>query len=127
MATETLHFENARFAQQLFNHEPRNLQLLEAGLGVKATAREGWIKLEGAEDAIERARHLFASLESLLQAGSPVKNREFLHALNVVKHEGGATLKEIVSDRVTTHERKPAVTAKTVGQKNISTPSASMT
>src|SRR5208283_3972140 len=47
MATETLHFENARFAQQLFNHEPRNLQALETELGVKATAREGWIKLDG--------------------------------------------------------------------------------
>ena len=118
MATETLHYENARFAQQLFNHEPRNLQLLEAELGVKATAREGWIKLDGNTEDVERARHLFTSLESLLKAGSPVKNREFMHALNVVKHEGGSMLKNLVSDRVTTHERKPGVTAKTVGQKN---------
>jgi len=117
VATETLHFDNARFAQQLFNHEPRNLATLETELAVKATAREGWIKLEGDDDALARAKHLFASLENLLKAGSPVKNREFMHALNVVKHEGGATLKEMVSDRVTTHERKPGVTAKTVVQK----------
>ena len=117
MAAETLHFENARFAQQLFNHEPRNLQALETELGVKATAREGWIKLEGTADNIERAKHLFGSLESLLKAGSPVKNREFNHAHTVVKHDGGATLKQMVSDRVQTHERKPGVTAKTVGQK----------
>ena len=117
MATETLHFENARFAQQLFNHEPRNLQLLETELGVKATAREGWIKLDGAADGIERAKQLFASLESLLKSGSPVKNREFTHALNVVKHDGVTALKDLVRDRVTTHERKPGVTAKTTGQK----------
>jgi len=117
VAAETLHFENARFAQQLFNHESRNLQALETELGVKATAREGWIKLEGTVDNIERAKHLFGSLESLLKAGSPVKNREFNHALTVVKHDGGATLKQMVSDRVQTHERKPGVTAKTVGQK----------
>ncbi len=117
MAAETLHFENARFAQQLFNHEPRNLQALETELGVKATSREGWIKLEGTADNIERAKHLFGSLESMLKAGSPVKNREFNHALTVVKHDGGATLKQMVSDRVQTHERKPGVTAKTVGQK----------
>jgi phosphate starvation-inducible PhoH-like protein len=113
--TEILHYENARFAQQLFNHEPRNLQALEAELGVKATSREGWIKLDGAAADIERAKQLFASLENLLKSGSPVKNREFTHALNVVKHEGGNTLKDMVSDRVTTHERKPGVTAKTVG------------
>ena len=67
MAIETLHFENARAAQQLFNHEPRNLQSLETELGVKATAREGWIKLEGEADAIERAKHLFVSLETLTE------------------------------------------------------------
>src|SRR5215471_9907913 len=117
MATETLHFENARLAQQLFNNEPRNLQSLEAELGVKATSREGWIKLEGQADAIERAKHLFVSLETLLKAGTPVRNREFAHALNVVKHEGAETLKDLVSDRVMTHDRKPGVTAKTVGQK----------
>jgi len=117
MPTETLHFENARVAQQLFNHEPRNLQTLEAELGVKATSREGWIKLEGPADALERAKQLFVSLENLLKAGSPVRNREFTHALNVVKHEGAATLKDLVNDRVLTHDRKPGVTAKTVGQK----------
>lgn len=117
MATETLHFENARFAQQLFNNEPRNLQSLESELGVKATAREGWIKLEGAVDAIERAKHLFISLETLLKAGTPVRNRDFNHALNVVRHEGGEILKDLVSDRVITHDRKAGVTAKTVGQK----------
>jgi phosphate starvation-inducible protein PhoH and related proteins len=117
VASETLHFENARVAQQLFNHEPRNLQSLETELGVKATAREGWIKLEGAADGVERAKQLFVSLESLSKSGSQIRNREFTHALNVVKIEGASTLKDLVSDRVQTHERKPGVTAKTVGQK----------
>ncbi|MGA3265730.1 MAG: PhoH family protein [Verrucomicrobiota bacterium] len=117
MPTETLHFENARVAQQLFNNEPRNLQSLENELGVKATAREGWIKLDGAADALERARQLFVSLESLIKAGTPVRNRDFTHALHVVKHEGAETLKDLIADRVLTHERKPGVTAKTVGQK----------
>src|SRR6185436_19975392 len=117
MPSETLHFENARVAQQLFNHDPRNLQSLEEQLGVKATPREGWIKLEGTTDAVERAKHLFMSLESSLKAGGTVRSREFAHALNVVKHEGVATLKDLMNDRVQTHEKKPGVTAKTVGQK----------
>ena len=117
MPTETLHFENARVAQQLFNHEPRNLQALEDQIGVKATAREGWIRLDGPADAIERAKQLFISLEASLKAGAPVRNREFTHALNVVKHEGPSTLKDLMNDRVLTHDKKPGVTAKTVGQK----------
>jgi phosphate starvation-inducible PhoH-like protein len=88
MPVETLHFENARLAQQLFNHEPRNLQALENQLGVRSTSREGWIKLEGAADGLERAKNLFISLENSLKAGSPVRNREFMQALDIVKHEG---------------------------------------
>ena len=83
MPSETLHFENARVAQQLFNHDSRNLQSLEEQLGVKATSREGWIKLEGTTDAVERAKHLFMSLEGSLKSGSSVRNREFAHALVV--------------------------------------------
>src|SRR5947208_7571177 len=100
MATETLHFENARLAQQLYNNDPRNLQALENQLGVKATSREGWIKLEGEAEAMDRAKHLFLLLEDSLKAGTPVKNREFSHALSIVQHEGVSMLKDLLSDRI---------------------------
>src|SRR5215472_9972847 len=116
MPSETLHFENARVAQQLYNHDPRNLTALDEQLGVKAVCREGWIKLEGPADAIDRAKHLFLLLENSLKAGNPVRNREFSHALGIVQHEGVSALKDILSDRIQTSERKPSVTAKTVGQ-----------
>ena len=117
MSTETLHFENARIAQQLYNNDPRNLLALESQLGVKATSREAWIKLEGEPDAIDHAKHLFLLLEDSLKAGAPVRNREFSHALRIVKDEGVATLKNIMSDRILTSDKKAGVTAKTVGQK----------
>src|SRR5690242_18237949 len=117
MPLETLHFENARVAQQLYNNDPRNLEAIAEQLGVKATSREGWIKLEGTDDAVERAKHLFLMLEDSLNAGSPVRQREFSHALNIVKHEGVSMLKDVLSDRIQTSEKKPTVTAKTVGQK----------
>jgi phosphate starvation-inducible PhoH-like protein len=117
MPVENLHFENARVAQQLFNNDTRNLQLLDEHLSVKATSRDGWIRLEGEPDAIERARQLFVQLETALKAGSPIRNREFQHALNVVRHEGVDTLRQMLSDRIVTSEKKPGLTAKTVGQK----------
>jgi len=117
MASETLHFENARQAQQLFNSDPRNLQALEEQLSVKATSREGWIKLEGPAEAVERVRQMFQLLEGSLKSGSPVRNREFAYALNVVKHEGVSALKSLFDDRIQTSAKKAAVTPKTVGQK----------
>ena len=63
MPTETLHFDNARLTSELFNHDVRNLVALESELGVKATARDAWIKLDGEPDQVARARHLFQLLE----------------------------------------------------------------
>jgi len=116
--TETLHFENARLAQQLYNNDPRNLQAMDHQLGVKATSREGWIKLEGQADAIERAKQLFLLLQNSLQQGVPVRTREFSHALNIVKNEGVAALRDIMADRIQTSDKRPGVTAKTLGQKH---------
>ena len=117
MPVENLHFENARIAQQLYNNDSRNLQALDERLGVKATCRDGWIRLEGAEEPVGRAKQLFLLLESSVKAGTPVRNREFQHALGVVREEGVATLRDLMSDRIITSERKPGLTAKTVGQK----------
>jgi phosphate starvation-inducible PhoH-like protein len=117
MPTETLHFENARFAQQLFNNDSHNLQVLEENLGVKATSREGWIKLEGRAEDIERARQMFQLLEASVKSGSPVRSREFAHALNVIKHEGVSALQDLYAERIHTSSKKAHVTPKTVGQK----------
>jgi phosphate starvation-inducible protein PhoH and related proteins len=117
MPTETLHFENERLAQQLFNNEPRNLQALADELSVKAVARENWIKLDGPAEAVERARQMFQLLESSVQNGGTVRNREFAQALNVVKNEGVSALRTLYADRISTSNRKGPVAPKTVGQK----------
>jgi phosphate starvation-inducible protein PhoH and related proteins len=117
MSTETLHFENARFAQQLFNNDPKNLQALEEQLDVKVTTREGWIKLDGTAEHIARAKQLFQLLEGSLKAGSSIRNREFAQALSVIKSEGVETLRALYAERIQTSSRKGAVTPKTVGQK----------
>ncbi len=117
MSTETLHYESARFAQQLFNNDPQNLQALEEQLGVKATAREGWIKLDGAAEAVQRARQMFQLLESSLKNGQQIRNREFANALNIIKQEGVEALQGLYAERIQTSVKKTSVTPKTLGQK----------
>lgn len=117
MNSETLHFENARVAQQLFGGESKNLQALERQIGVKATSREGWIKLEGTSEDVERAKHLFELLEGSLKAGGHIRSREFNQALAVVQNEGVAALKSLYAERIHTSPRKPHVVPKTTGQR----------
>ena len=117
MPSETLHFENARLAQQLFNNDPKNLHVLESELNVKATSREGWIKLDGAAEDIQRAKQLFQLLEGSIKGGTPIRSREFAQALNVVKNEGVDALKNLYSEKIQTSTKKSAVTPRTLGQK----------
>lgn len=114
---QTLHFESARHAQQLFHNDPRNLQALERQLGVHATSRDGWIRLEGPAEAVVRAQRLFELLDSAAKGGQAVRGRDFAHALNMVQHEGPEALQQLVETRVTTSPRKAQVTPKTTGQK----------
>lgn len=118
MTTETLHYENARFAQQLFNSDPKNLQSLQTELAVKASSRDGWIKLEGAKEAVARGQQLFQHLESLLKSGAQIRNREFTYAVGVLKAEGAEALQALHGRRIQTSTRKPPVGPKTLGQRH---------
>ncbi|MHB1306419.1 MAG: PhoH family protein [Limisphaerales bacterium] len=116
MATETLHFENARLAGQLFNNDPRNLAAVSEQLGIRATAREGWIKLDGDPAPVAQARQLFHLLEGTIKAGGQVRNHDFALALSVIRNDGASALECLNSDRIQTSTRKALVTPKTVCQ-----------
>lgn len=117
MATQTLHFETARQAQQLFNNEPKNLQAVEQTLGVKVTCRDGWIKLDGPDPSINQAQQLFELMDNSLRSGTPVRNREFIQSLAVIKEHGPDTLRKLLADRIQTSPRKAPISPKTAGQK----------
>ena len=118
MPTETLHYENARFAQALFANDPRHLKSLEEALGAKATARDGWIRLDGEAEAVERAKHLFQQLEATLKGGTAITHRDFTSALEVVKTEGVAALRSLHTERINTSQRKAHVLPKTTDRKS---------
>ena len=117
MATLTLHFENARQAQQLFDNDPNNLRLLQAELEVQATSRDGWIRLEGEQDSIDHAKEVFGSLQSMVDSGQHPGKREFVQAVETVKENGVDALKSLSEDRIPTTPRKAIVTPKTLGQR----------
>jgi phosphate starvation-inducible PhoH-like protein len=118
VTTETLHFDSARAAQALFSNDDKNLRSLETELNVKATCRDGWIKLEGEPADVERVRRLFLALQKSHQEAGGARPREFNYALTLVKNEGADALDQLFSQRVQTSSKKAPVTPKTVGQQN---------
>ena len=85
MPSITLNFDSARQAQQLFDNDPHNLELLKNQLSVKATSRDGWIKLDGEEGALNSAKDVFDALRAQLDSGHRPRQREFLKAIETVK------------------------------------------
>ncbi len=116
--TRTLQFESARALQSLYANDVKLLKNLEDSLGVKVTTREGWVKLEGEPDKIDKAQHVFDQLEQVRQKGVPIQKHEFNYALNSVSEAREDNLGEVVSTKIITSPRKPPIVARTTGQRS---------
>ncbi len=71
--TRTLQFENARALQSLYANDLKLLKNLEDSLGVKVTTREGWVKLEGEPEKLDKAQRVFDQLEQARQKGVDIQ------------------------------------------------------
>jgi len=116
--TRTLHFENARQLQSLYANDLKLLKSLEDSLGVKVTTREGWVKLEGEPEKIDKAQRVFNQLEEAQKKGVPIQKHEFQYALNSVSESREDNLSDAVSMIITTSPRKPPTVARSAGQRN---------
>ncbi len=116
--TRTLEFENGRALQALYANDLRLLKNMEDQLGVKVTTREGWVKLEGDPEKVDRAQRVFKQLEDARQRGVDIQKREFDYALDSVRAERADNLTDAISAKIITSSRKAPVIARTVGQKN---------
>jgi phosphate starvation-inducible PhoH-like protein len=116
--TRTLEFESARALQSLYANDLKLLKNLEESLGVKVTTREGWVKLEGEPEKLDRAQRVFDQLEDARQRGVDIKKHEFNYALDSVSEERADDLADAISAKIVTSPRKAPVIARTLGQKN---------
>ena len=116
--TRTLHFDNARQVQLLYANDLQLLKRMEDSLGVKVTTREGWVKIEGEPEKIDKAQRVFDQLEEAQKKGVAIQKHEFQYALNSVNELPGDDLAGAVSMKITTSSRKPPIVARSAGQKN---------
>lgn len=105
-----LEFDTPQFLHSLFANDPKNLSYLEAALGVKAVARDGWILLSGEAAAVERARAVFADLENARRMGGTIEPRDFRLAVDVASRSGGISVADLTGVKlVGSRGRKPVI------------------
>jgi phosphate starvation-inducible PhoH-like protein len=117
--TQTLEFENARALQALYANDLRLLKDLENSLNVKVTTRDGWVRLEGENENIGRAKRVFEQLENARKRGVDIQRHEFNYALRSVSGQENkeTTLDELVETKVAVSPRRPPIVPKTEGQR----------
>jgi phosphate starvation-inducible PhoH-like protein len=115
--TRTLHFDNARQLQSLYANDLQLLKRMEDSLGVKVTTREGWLKIEGEPEKLDKAQRVFDQLGEAQKKGVPIQKHEFQYALNSVNESRGDDLTDAVSMKITTSSRKPPIVARSAGQR----------
>src|SRR5436190_8113635 len=100
MASETIHFDNARLAQALYCNEPKNLRLVEDLLGLRVSARDNWINVEGSREDIDKVKLLFEELQRASASGTTVRRQEFSRAVSTVARGETLRIKELSEQRV---------------------------
>jgi phosphate starvation-inducible protein PhoH and related proteins len=118
--TQTLDFENPRALQALYANDLRLLKSLEDALKVKVTTREGWVRLEGDPENLDRARQVFQQLDTARKNGVEIRRHEFDYALRSVSQPGieGNGLNSLIDSRITISPRRAPIVPKTAGQRN---------
>jgi phosphate starvation-inducible PhoH-like protein len=115
--SRTLEFESARALGQLFLNDPGNLRLVEEKLKVKLTTREGWLKVEGDAEALDRVETMFRQLSEAMKSGVPIRRYEFNYAIRSANDPEAPGLDKLASTRISCSTKRPPIIPKTAMQR----------
>ncbi len=111
-----LDFDTPQFLHELFANDPKHLSYLEAGIGVKAVTRDGWVLLSGEAEAVRRARAVFTDLENARRKGGRIDARDFRLAVDVAARAGAVGLNDLADVKLVGSRGRKPVFPKTPSQ-----------
>ncbi len=117
MPIETLTYESPQFLHDLLGNDPASLRALGEACGVRVTSRDGWLRLEGDESALNQARAVMSQLEKVRRQGGEINGATLRLVLQSVRETAnGQPAADLLEVKLLGNGRKPAVLAKTRGQ-----------
>lgn len=117
MPVETLTYETPQFLQKLIGHDLAGLKVIADLSETHLTSRESWVRIEGEENAIRTTREIFSQLEKVRRQGGEITPAMIqLVGESVKLEQGDAPAEAIMSLKLSTSGKKPAVLAKTRSQ-----------
>ncbi len=118
MPERTLQYESPHFLHSLFADDVGLLKEVEDAFDVSVTTRDAWLKVEGAERALDQVSGLFEDLEESRRKAGPISSAAFRFAVNAAAKaaEEKSKLSELIDHRLLGTSSKPPVTPRNQNQ-----------
>lgn len=114
---DKLSFDDQDALLSLCGHANRRLKLIERAAGVSLHVRGNEITIEADEPGIALARSALTQIYGFAVRGKPMGSDDIVRAVNVLRGQRNADLKEIFSDTVLVPRAGRPITPKGVAQK----------
>ena len=116
MADRTLHFDNPREAQEISGKRGDLLPRIESAFGVRMTARDTWVRIEGDDKPVDDAVRFFELLRIARNQGVQLREHGILFALRAFIDGREDSLERLYADRIDVATGKAPIFARTFGQ-----------
>ena len=117
MVTRKLHFENPKQLTQLYCSREENLRMIESHLNVRIVTRDGWLQVDGEEEAIEKVEAIMILLQDARSQGLKIRNPDFKNVLEGVVAGREEELRALFDKSCVIQTRRSTIVPKTLGQK----------
>ena len=117
MGTRKLHFENPKQLTQLYCSREENLRMIESPLSVRIVTRDGWLQVDGEEEAIEKVEAIMILLQDARSQGLKIRNPDFKNVLEGVVAGREEELRALFDKSCVIQTRRSTIVPKTLGQK----------
>ena len=116
MIEQTLHFDNAREMIDLLGRRAERLPRIGSAFGVRLTARDVWLRIEGPPERVAAAERFFSALRRIRAGGAPLQEHGVLFALRAFLEGREDELEQLCACRIDVMPGKPPVFPRTFGQ-----------
>lgn len=117
MIERTIHFDNAREAQDLTGNRRDILPRLEKAFAVQLTARDTWIRVLGEQAQVDRVEEFFAMLRRARNKGVALKEHGVMYSLQHFLQGRSEELETLYASRIDVAPGKPPIYPRTFGQR----------
>jgi phosphate starvation-inducible PhoH-like protein len=118
MAEISFHYKSAHQMRSLFGNKEENLKIIEDKFRIRIVPRANFIKISGEREGLEKAKTIFAELESVAREGRLIRGHEIRYAVNALSQGRAGEIRAFLAEKIKISSKKMFVTPKTDGQKS---------